>query len=178
MALRGISANRLPSTINATTMGGALDLGSTGQLVFPATQNASAGANTLDDYEEGTSTPSLSFGGASVGITYNTRDGSYTKLGQLVSNFSHITLSSKGSSTGTALISLPFTSGASSTWFGGIGSYYGSFSGVSAGLTTMCTSGSASFDVGINAASTSFAADTNFANGSDLYSALNFRASA
>ena len=32
-----------------------------------------AAANTLDDYEEGTWTPVLSFGGGSTGITYNTQ---------------------------------------------------------------------------------------------------------
>ena len=32
-----------------------------GQLAFPATQNPRPNANTLDDYEEGTWTPALSF---------------------------------------------------------------------------------------------------------------------
>ena len=81
-----------------------------GQIKFPSTQNASADANTLDDYEEGTFTPVLSFGGASVGVTYTTQSGAYTKIGRLVTYQIYIVLSSKGSSAGNSLISgLPFT---------------------------------------------------------------------
>lgn len=83
-----------------------------GQIKFPATQNASADANTLDDYEEGTWTPVLQFGGLSVGITYSNQAGFYTKVGNTVIGAAHITLTAKGSSTGVAQISgLPFTEG-------------------------------------------------------------------
>ena len=69
----------------------------------------SGSANTLDDYEEGTFTPTLTFGGGSVGITYLNQTGKYTKIGNTVSISITIILSNKGSSTGTALItSLPF----------------------------------------------------------------------
>jgi hypothetical protein len=68
----------------------------------------------LDDYEEGTFTPTLAFGGASVGITYAVNDGSYTKIGRLVTGRFILVLSSKGSSTGGAAIAgLPFTVGSS-----------------------------------------------------------------
>ena len=53
-------------------LGGAIPSSGTG-ITFPATQSASSNANTLDDYEEGTWTPTVTFGGASVGITYNQR---------------------------------------------------------------------------------------------------------
>ena len=79
-------------------------------IAFPATQSASSNANTLDDYEEGTWTPTLSFGGASVGIVYTGNAGTYTKIGRLVTGRFILGLSSKGSSTGDAIISgLPFT---------------------------------------------------------------------
>ena len=52
---------------------------SAGQIKFPAAQNASADANTLDDYEEGTWTPSI--GGTA---TYTAQAGTYTKIGRLV----------------------------------------------------------------------------------------------
>ena len=56
-----------------------------GQLAFPAAQNASSDAHTLDDYEEGTWTPALNFGGAATGITYaSTPVGRYTKIGRSV----------------------------------------------------------------------------------------------
>jgi hypothetical protein len=51
-----------------------------GQIVFPATQDASAGANTLDDYEEGTWTPA--FGGWNG--AYSSQSGFYTKIGNVV----------------------------------------------------------------------------------------------
>ena len=69
-------------------------------------------ANTLDDYEEGTFTPSVTFGGASSGVTYNSsrRIGKYTKIGNVVEYFIHLELTSKGSSTGAVqMTGLPFT---------------------------------------------------------------------
>jgi hypothetical protein len=81
-----------------------------GQLAFPATQNPSANVNTLDDYEEGTWTPSLSFAGASTGIAYGTTLGRYTKIGNLVTATGMLVLTNKGSATGPAQIGgLPFT---------------------------------------------------------------------
>jgi len=73
-----------------------------GQIQFPASQNASSDANTLDDYEEGTWTPVLRFGGGSTGITYSTQSGRYTTIGNLVAIEIDIALTNKGSSTGTA----------------------------------------------------------------------------
>lgn len=57
-----------------------------GQLKFPASQNASADANTLDDYEEGTYTPTWSASGGSPlpSIGNGTLTGTYVKIGQLV----------------------------------------------------------------------------------------------
>jgi len=81
-----------------------------GQVAFPATQSASADANTLDDYEEGTWTPGISFGGGTTGITYNgATSGSYTKIGNRVFFCGLLVLTNKGSSAGAALITgLPF----------------------------------------------------------------------
>ena len=52
-------------------------------IEFPATQVASASANNLDDYEEGTWTMGVSFGGASVGVTYGINTGNYVKIGKV-----------------------------------------------------------------------------------------------
>ena len=69
-----------------------------------------AAANKLDDYEEGTFTPSFTYGGAAVGITYNNQRGTYTKVGNLVTFQIGIFLSSNGTSTGSLnIIGLPFT---------------------------------------------------------------------
>jgi len=107
----------LPSTslttpIVATTIGvgGATPSTSGSGISFPATQSASSDANTLDDYEEGTFTPTVSFAMASVGLTYVFRSGIYTKIGRVVNFQLQISLSNKGSSTGYITIgSLPFS---------------------------------------------------------------------
>ena len=65
--------------------------------------------SAITDYEDGTWTPTLTFGGNAVGITYGTRVGSYVKIGKLVYITCTITLTSKGSSTGNAFVEgLPF----------------------------------------------------------------------
>lgn len=82
-----------------------------GQLAFPSAQNPSANANTLDDYEEGTWTPAIKFGGATTGITYGAATlGRYTKIGRLVTASCICTLTSKGTATGSATLEgLPFS---------------------------------------------------------------------
>jgi len=58
---------------------------SAGQIKFPATQNASSGANTLDDYEEGTWTPAYSAAsGSFTTLTYTLQAGRYIKIGQAI----------------------------------------------------------------------------------------------
>ena len=64
-----------PLMTNPIVSSGPLTL-TDGQIAFPATQNPSADAHTLDDYEEGTWTPSV--GG---NATYTQRTGTYTKKG-------------------------------------------------------------------------------------------------
>jgi hypothetical protein len=72
---------------------------------------ASADANTLDDYEEGTFTPTLPAG--STGVSYTTQFGKYTKIGNVV--YIHISIvisavSSVPGAAGSAIIEgLPFT---------------------------------------------------------------------
>jgi hypothetical protein len=69
----------------------------------------------LADYEEGTWTPVITFGGGSTGLSA-TAIGLYTKIGRQVSFSLQITFTNKGSSTGNADISgLPFTSNTSAT---------------------------------------------------------------
>jgi hypothetical protein len=71
-----------------------------------------AAANALDDYEEGTWTMGVGFGGAAVGVTYGANTGAYTKIGRKVTVTGYLSLSSKGSSTGIARITgLPFAIG-------------------------------------------------------------------
>jgi len=84
-------AATLSSTLAVTgnaTLGGTLGLTglltlTAGQIAFPATQNASSNANTLDDYEEGTYTPTWT-GTGTPAIGNGTLTGRYTKIGRLV----------------------------------------------------------------------------------------------
>jgi hypothetical protein len=79
-----------------------------------------AAANALDDYEEGTWTMGVSFGGASVGVTYNNNLGTYTKIGRQVTVNGWVNISAVGSSTGAARITgLPFTVGNTDANYGG-----------------------------------------------------------
>jgi hypothetical protein len=90
--------------------GGSTAAGGTG-IAFPAIQNASSNANTLDDYEEGTFTPTIS-GTTSAGTaSYVAQIGTYTKVGRLVFFEIYVNWSS-GTGTGFLKIdNLPFTSG-------------------------------------------------------------------
>jgi hypothetical protein len=90
-----------------------------GQITFPATAVPSADANTLDDYEEGTFTPSI-VGGTTAGTaSYTVAQGYYTKIGNRVFLQCYINWSS-GTGTGSLLIgNLPFTSSSSSSSQGG-----------------------------------------------------------
>lgn len=83
---------------------------SAGQIKFPATQNASANANTLDDYEEGTFTPALSTGTSGT-ITPTTATGFYTKVGDRVFVNVYFLINTVSSPLGSlTMTGLPFTS--------------------------------------------------------------------
>lgn len=94
--------------LSTLTVSGALTLTS-GQINFPAAQNASAGANTLDDYEEGTFTPTILIGGVDTGHAYNAQTGHYTKIGNTVTARFFVALSATAGLAGTVTIGgLPF----------------------------------------------------------------------
>ena len=100
-------------------VGGATPAASGAGITFPASASASSDANTLDDYEEGTWTPTV--GGTSA---YNVQVGRYVKVGRIVSCQGAMTLSSLGTGSTTQISGLPFTvvntgsNGAASCTFG------------------------------------------------------------
>lgn len=54
-------------------------------IAFPATQSASTDANTLDDYEEGTFTPTVLGTGSNPTVSYHGNNGGrYIKIGKMV----------------------------------------------------------------------------------------------
>ena len=96
-----------------------------GQIKFPASQNASSNANTLDDYEEGTWTPVIGGSGGTSGQTYSSQIGHYVKVGPLVIANFDVTLSNKGTITDTVQIQgLPFTSKNTGGFFGSVVGYF------------------------------------------------------
>ena len=98
-------------------------------IAFPATQSASSDANTLDDYEEGTFTPTWTRDGGNPSYTLSSGDtgGRYTKIGNLVTVSFELRTSAISSNGSGAweISSLPFTSNASfPRSFGAIGRFY------------------------------------------------------
>ena len=74
--------------------------------------NDTAQTNALDDYEEGSWTPTFKINGSETGVTYGNRAGGYIKVGKLVTVWGRLTLTNNGTSTGQASIdNLPFTVG-------------------------------------------------------------------
>jgi hypothetical protein len=95
----------LNSNGGTVSVGGLVDASAAaaGQFKFPSSQNASANANTLDDYSEGTWTPSV--GGSA---TYIAQTGTYTKIGRLVFVRASITINAIGSGSNVNITGLPF----------------------------------------------------------------------
>ena len=98
------SSLKFNTTSSGTTGSYLLDSG----IAFPATQVASSDANTLDDYEEGTWTPTYYGDGTAGTTTYTGQKGSYTKIGNRV--FIELDVSWSGQTgTGSGLIGgLPY----------------------------------------------------------------------
>ena len=68
--------------------------------------------NTLNGNNGTSFTPGISFGNASVGITYSNQIGYYHRIGSICFFTIYISLTNKGSSTGAARITgLPFNAG-------------------------------------------------------------------
>ena len=105
----------LPSTtlttpIVSTTLGvgGATAAASGAGITFPATASASSDANTLDDYEEGTWTPTVT--PSSGSLTSYTSSGVYVKVGRFVQVVGVFTLTTPGTASGYLVGGgLPFT---------------------------------------------------------------------
>jgi len=78
-------------------------------VAFPATQSASSDANTLDDYEEGTFTPTI-YGGTTAGsTTYANQSGTYTKVGRVVYFIVDVGWTAQTGSGSLNMGGLPFT---------------------------------------------------------------------
>lgn len=94
-------------TMTRPTVSASIDL-TGGQIAFPATQNASTGANTLDDYEEGSWTPTVSCTAGS--LTAYTSGGNYTFIGNSARIYFTFTITTLGTCGGNFQVTnLPVT---------------------------------------------------------------------
>lgn len=81
-----------------------------GSLVFPYVHIPNFDPNALTDYLHSSYTPELTFGGANTGIVCDIQFAEFIKIGHFVVITVNLRLTSKGSATGNAEISLPYTS--------------------------------------------------------------------
>lgn len=129
-----------------------------GQLAFPAVQNPSAGANTLDDYEEGFWVPAWGGSTTQPTIGNGTLSGAYVKNGRIV----------------TALVSLTFgstTTPGSGYWSFSMPFAAASVAYLSGGGITMADSGVGYFGgatIGQNASAVIMISNSNTLIGSGI----------
>jgi hypothetical protein len=103
--ISGVTTDGTRMTASTTIGVGAATPSTSGAgITFPATQSASSDANTLDDYEEGTWTPSL--GGTA---TYSSQIGRYTKIGRICTFTFYINVTAIGTGSTTTISGVPFT---------------------------------------------------------------------
>jgi hypothetical protein len=131
-------------------------------------------ANYLDDYEEGTWTPSV--GGTA---TYTVSTGEYTKVGRLVTAAFDMTIDAIGSGATSSILGLPFAAGGNTQGQAGSVSYWSSSATavyylalrVDLSATVMSLSGTTS------AMATANAGPTVFQNGARVIGTLTYQAS-
>lgn len=158
--------NAVGNSLTGSTGSGAFVGATSPTLVTPTLGAALAtsinfGSSTLSNYVSGTSFGAvLAFGGASVGITYSSNSVFYTRIGNIIFYTFNISLSSKGSSTGSATIStFPVNSGYQS--FNSVVTYI-NMTSVTANPVLQFTAGSATAN--ILSSTTSALTDANFNN--------------
>jgi len=104
----------LPVTSAGSPLDATLDLGNSSSrfkdlyLSGGVYLGGTGAANKLDDYEEGTWTPSFNFDVGGSGVSYGARSGAYLKVGRLVTVTYSITVSGLSSSDYFLRLSLPF----------------------------------------------------------------------
>lgn len=113
-----------PLAVHATTMSatGLVDLSASGagNVKFPTTENPSANANTLDDYNSTTSctAPVVTGSVSNPTVTYALQDCVVTKVGALVSVSEQLAFSVFSGGSGYAKISVPYTENSTAESFG------------------------------------------------------------
>jgi hypothetical protein len=169
IALSDGDGNLLISTnsTRSVALNGAIPQTGTG-ITFPASPNLSTNANTLDAYEEGTWTPVLNFGGAAGVSVYNYQNGTYTKVGNVVTVRCYIAINTKTAATGAATLSgLPYAFKTSTAAYASAYMYISNGGSITNALMAYASPTTAIFNLGQGNGSTGFNAlqDGNFTNG-------------
>ena len=120
----GSGAGTLRANIqNANNAGVHMCVGTGGSVVF--TQTGYTAANALDDYEEGTFTPSFT-NGVNAGATYTAQSGRYTKIGRQVITEVDLDLNSFSANGSHVYVGgFPFVSNSAAPYGGGFFNYNG-----------------------------------------------------
>lgn len=148
-----INAATLVASTNVTT-----PLVTTPAVSFPATQIPNAGANVLDDYEEGSTSGNMT--ATSGTFTTATYTLVYTKIGRQVIWNANFTITTVGTATGTLSLPLPFTAASS----GGVSGFR--LTGTPIGLTGYVAAGTAVALIAIAAGTTAIAVGNAIIGGS------------
>lgn len=97
----------LPRANTTIGVGNTVPSASGAGISFPATESPSTDPNTLDDYEEGSWTPTVT---ASTGtLTSYTASGNYVKIGRQVTAYVDISITDNGTGATRIDFTLPFT---------------------------------------------------------------------
>lgn len=138
----------------------AIPVVSAGAITFPSAQVASAGANDLDDYEEGTFTPVMTPATTAGSGTYTTQTGKYTKIGNVVSFTINLAWTAHTGTGAMQITGLPFTVGTTGTpcvvYFNSV-----TFTGIPQALANASTTTITIETVATGGASTGLTLDTN-----------------
>ena len=109
----GVVRQSIDSSGNVSITSGNLVMGTANKGIDFSANSSAAGMTSelLNDYEEGTWTPSV--GGSPTAATYTTQSGFYTKVGRLVTVQCQLTINAINNGSTTVISGLPFPEGRS-----------------------------------------------------------------
>jgi hypothetical protein len=132
-----VEAMRINNAQNVTITAGNLVIGTSGKGIdFSATPGTGT-SELLNDYEEGTWTPSL--GGTA---TYTGQSGTYTKVGRLVFIRGILVINTIGTGSTTQISGLPFTNASGQVCAISVGSFFASATSVTSFFAAVSNGGS------------------------------------
>jgi len=166
----GVGAAQLTEANGNVLIGGEMQVGGVYDICYQGSRFALVNfplGSGLDTY-----TPSLSFGGASTGITYSTQTASVQTIGNLVLTWIFIALTNKGSATGLAAVNLGVVAntalpGSGTIPMGNCSTHQMNYTGV-IGPCPQPNQAALNFTISNTGSNTAFATDANFTNTSRI----------